>query len=134
MLLVWLLATFASWANACLLQSSAAAANVPGHVERVGFALDADTAHAAAAGVGPTRELDPAQEACGKFCETERNIVAKAQPAKGEAGADAPVLPLATLGGWPAFTPERAGPRWRPPSLPPPPGPPVAIAFLRLTL
>jgi hypothetical protein len=118
MLFVWLLATFASWAHACLVPPSAATANLRGHHLQTGGAHDPD----------------PARQACASFCETGQSFVAKAQPAKADSGADA-LMPLpVAIAGWPAPAVRRTEPRWRPLAAPPPPGLPVAIAFLRLTL
>jgi hypothetical protein len=134
MLLAWLLATFASWANACLVQSSIATLHAPFHLERFGSAADYDAAHGEAAVAAPASEFDPALQACLSFCETEQSLVAKAQQAKGDDGANVPLLPPSGLGVWLAFTRVWSEPRWRPLAEPPPSGPPVAIAFLRLTL
>lgn len=134
MLFVWLFATVASWAHACLLQPSAATAAPTEHHPRIGARAHGGADHDAAAEAGATDEPDPARQACASFCETEQSIVAKAQPSKGDGGADAAVPLPAVHEGWPAFTPGRTEPRWRPLAAPPPPGPPVAIAFLRLAL
>lgn len=134
MLLIWLFATFASWANACLVQPSAATVHAREHHQRPGTSVHTGGDPHAAVPAGGTDEPDPARQACASFCESEKSVVAKAQPSKGDAGAD-PAVPLpAVYEGWPAFTPGRTEPRWRPLAAPPPPGPPVAIAFLRLTL
>lgn len=74
---------------------------------------------------------DPARQACASFCKTEQSMVAKPQPSKGDRGAAVGVPLPAVREGWPAFKPGRSEPRWRPLAAPPP-GPPVAIAFLRL--
>lgn len=133
MLFVWLFATLASWANACPLQPSAATAAPPEYHQRIGALAHGGAHHDATAKAGATDEPDPARQACASFCETEKSIVAKAQPSKGDVGADA-ALPLPVVHArWPALTPGRTEPRWRPHAAPPPPGSPVAIAFLRLT-
>ncbi|MCW5664084.1 MAG: hypothetical protein KIT35_09635 [Piscinibacter sp.] len=132
MLLVWLFATVASWAHACLVQPSAVMAGVPEHHPH--SIAGAPAVGHVVAPHGTADEPDPARQACASFCESEQNIVAKAQPSKGDGAAVAAVLPPAAFDGWPALAPARAGPRWRPLAAPPPPGPPVAIAFLRLTL
>lgn len=134
MLIVWLFATFASWANACLVQPSAVAANPLEHHRRLGPGAYSGGDHHAAAQTRGTDDPDPARQACASFCETEQSIVAKAQPSKGDIGSDAAMPPPATSGGRPALTAGRTEPRWRRLAAPPPPGPPVAIAFLRLTL
>lgn len=134
MLFVWLFAVFTSWANACLVQPSAATPDLRAHHERFETGTDHDPAHHAAAGAGTTQAPDPAQEACASFCAAEQGIVAKAQPWQADSGVQPCVLAMAGFDGWPALTHGRADPRWRPLAAPPPPGPPVAIAFLRLTL
>jgi hypothetical protein len=133
MLFVWLSAVFVSWANACLVQPSAASADARSQHVQTGVEAGHGVAHDAA-GAGRAPGSDPTQQVCASFCETEQRIVAKAQPSKSDAGADAVVLPLAAVDGWPALVSGRAEPRWRPLAAPLPPGPPVAIAFLRLTL
>lgn len=132
-LFVWLFATAVSWAHACLPQSSAATAAPPEHHQRIDARGHRAADHDALAEPGATNEPDPARQACASFCETEQSIVAKPQPSKGDGGADADLPPPAVREGWPAFTPGRTEPRWRPLAAPPPPGPAVAIAFLRLT-
>lgn len=132
MLFVWLFATAMSWANACLLQPATATAALPEHHQRIDVRGHGGADHHAAAEAGATDEPDPARQACASFCETEQSIVAKTQPSKGDGGADVGVPLPAVREGWPAFTPGRTGPRWRPLAAAPP-GPPVAIAFLRLT-
>jgi hypothetical protein len=134
MLLVWLFATFASWANACLVQPSAAPASPREHHQRLGASAHPGGDHHAAAETRGTDGPDPATQACASFCEAEQSIVAKAQPSKSEMGTDAQTPAPAAFDGWPAFTAGRTEPRWRPLAEPRPPGPPVAIAFLRLTL
>jgi hypothetical protein len=135
MLFVWLFAVFVSWANACLVQPSAATVHGRGHHELGGGVHDAAAAaHDAAAGIDATDQPDSAKDACASFCEAEQSIVAKPQPSKGDGAADGAALPACAFEGWPAFLPGRAEARWRPIAAPLPPGPPVAIAFLRLTL
>ena len=132
MLFVWLFATFASWANACLVQPSAAAEGRTEH--HLGIDAGANVrAHHAAAGAGAEDDRDAGLQSCISFCELEQSIVAKAQPTKADAGADNGMPPPAALGSWPAQAPDRAEPRWRPRAAPPRPGVPVTIAFLRLT-
>lgn len=133
MLFVWLFAVFASWANACLVQPTAQPAAAHGHHGPPAAGADYVNAHEAAA-VGAAHDSGPAQELCADFCETEQSIVVKAQPSKGEGAADTALFPPAALASWPAFVPGRLDPQWRPLAAPPPPGQPVAIAFLRLTL
>lgn len=130
MLFVWLFAVVASWANACILQSESSS----GHHARRGFVVPHGSSHEAAAGANGTHEPDPALRACSSFCETERNIVTKAQSAKADGAAEQPALGAQVFACWPAFTPGRTEVLWRPLATPPPPGPSVAIAFLRLTI
>jgi hypothetical protein len=122
MLLVWLFATFASWANACLVQGSVAAANPPEHHQRVGVGVLPGGDHQAAAQSGEAHDPDPARQACAGFCEARQSIVAKAQLSKGETGIDAAVPPPASFDAWPAAVAWRTAPRWRPLAAPPPPG------------
>jgi hypothetical protein len=132
MLFVWLFATFASWANACLVQPSAAAEGRLEHHQRIDADLDAQ-AHHAGPDPGAEDDHDAGLQSCISFCDLEQSIVAKAQPTKADAGADAGMPPPDGLGSWPAQAPDRAEPRCRPRAAPPPPGVPVSIAFLRLT-
>jgi hypothetical protein len=137
MLLVWLFAVFASWANACLVRPGAQSGAYPTASRGFHGHADAGVRHGDPhrhADVAPTKGAGSAQEVCAEFCEAEQRIVAKPQPSKGDGAAD-PLLFLPTaLSGWPAFLPGRLDPRWRPLAAPPPPAAPVAIAFLRLTL
>ena len=133
MLFVWLFAVFASWANACLVQPADPPAAARGHRGHAGEGAALRGAHEPSA-LHPAPGSDPAQEVCAEFCDAEQSIVAKPQLSKGEGAADPSLLPPMILAGWPAFSPGRLVPRWRPLASPPPPGAPVAIAFLRLTL
>ncbi len=131
MLFVWLFALAASWANACLLQPE----RPSDHPQPSGLVAAHGTGHEAAVGAGSgTHETAPDQQACASFCDTEQTIVTQAQPAKGDGVAEQSALVAHVVSHWLAFAPERPEVRWRPLAAPPPPGPPVAIAFLRLTL
>lgn len=132
MLFIWLFALIASWANACMLQPSGPAAYE--HHQRGSLAADHGSFHERAVDASGEPETDPAQEACASFCDTGQSVVAKAQPAKGESSADPSAIVARGFACWPAFTPGQAEVGWHPPAAPTPPGPPVAIAFLRLTL
>jgi len=132
MLFVWLFATFASWANACLVQPSAAAEGRSEHHLRIDAGADVRV-HRAAADTGAEDDLDAGLQSCISFCDLEQSIVAKAQPTKADGNADSGMPPPAASGSWPAQTLDRVVSRWRPRAAPPPPGLPVAIAFLRLT-
>ena len=134
MLVAWLLATLASWANACLVQPSAEAGSTRGHPERVSAYDHPGADHHAAAQTRAPSESDPARQVCASFCDMEQNIVAKGQPSKGDGAADAALAPPVAFTAWPSLTLRRTEPRWRLRAEPPPPGLPVAIAFLRLTL
>jgi len=130
MLFVWLFAVATSWAHACVLQPE----RPSDHHARGDFVTPHGLSHEAAADGNGTLETDPALQACASFCDTEQNIVTKAQSTKTDGAAELPALVAQVFVCWPAFTPGRAEVRWRPLAAPPPPGPPVAIAFLRLTI
>lgn len=130
MLFVWLFAVAASWANACILQPESSS----DHHARRGFVVPHGSSDEAVAGANGTHKPDSALQACSSFCETEQSIVTKAQSAKADGTAELPALVAQVFACWPAFTPGRAEVRWRPLAAPPPPGPPVVIAFLRLTV
>jgi hypothetical protein len=132
MLFVWLFATFASWANACLVQPSAAEEGRSEHHLRIDASADV-RAHHAATEAGAEDDPDAGLQSCISFCELEQSIVAKVQPTKADGGADAGMPPPAGFCSWPTQAPDRAEPCWRPRAAPPPPGLPVSIAFLRLT-
>jgi hypothetical protein len=132
MLFVWLFATFASWANACLVQPSAAAERRAEHHGRIDAGADV-RAHHAAADTGAEDDRDAGLQSCISFCDLEQSVVAKAQPTKADGNADSGMPPPAALGSWPSQAPDRAEPRWRSRAAPPPPGVPVTIGFLRLT-
>ncbi len=133
MLIVWLSGMFVSWAHACLVTAPdawahAAAHHAPpsGH-ERPGKV---------AADVAGNMSLPPdvALALCEDFCETERSIIPQVQAKKASADTCAAMMPNATIGIASAgFALRRTGLRWHPLAVPPPPGPPVAIVFLRLT-
>lgn len=130
MLFVWLFAVAASWANACILQPES-----PGdHHGRSGFVAPHGSSHEAAADAPGTHDPGPAAQACASFCETEQNIVAKAQSSKADGAAEQSALVAQVVACWPAFVPGRAEVRSHRLAAPPPSGPPVVIAFLRLTI
>jgi hypothetical protein len=133
LLFVWLFAVFASWANACLVRPVVQAARAGGQHGLAHAASSHADAHLPAAH-GASHDPDPAQEVCADFCDTGQSVVANPQPSKGDGTAEPVLFPPPTHAAWPAFS---AGPHdrpWRPLAAPPPPGLPVAIAFLRLTL
>lgn len=133
LLFVWLFAVFASWANACLVRPVVQAASAGGHH---GLA-HAGARHAEAplpAADGAAHDPDPAQEVCADFCDTGQSVVENRQPSKGEGAADPVLLPPLAHAAWPVFSAGPLDRPWRPLAAPPPPGLPVVIAFLRLTL
>jgi hypothetical protein len=134
MLFVWLFAVAASWANACILRPAAAAEGH--HGQHAGHDLMAAQggSHGPAGDAGHSHGPDPAQQACASFCDLEQSIVAKAQPAPGDGAVHQADLAAQPAVCWPALPLPPAEARWRPLAAPPPPGPPVAIAFLRLTI
>lgn len=134
MLCVWLFAIAASWANACILQPSAAAEGSHGYHASRDLMATQGGSHGRAGEAGHSHEPDPAQEACASFCDIEQSIVAKAQPSKGDGATQQAMLAAQPAVCWPALTLPPAEAHWRPLVAPPPPGPPVAIAFLRLTI
>lgn len=130
MLFVWLFAMAASWANACVLRPE----NLSDHHVRGGLVAPHGSSPEAAADADGTHESDLSLQACASLCETEQSIVTKAQPAKADGAAELSALVAQVFAWWPAFTPGHAEVRWRPLAAAPPPGPPVVIAFLRLTI
>ena len=136
MLFVWLFAIAASWANACILRPSAAAEGSHGHHPSHDLMTTQGGSHGHGGGVSDfhEHEPDPAQEACASFCDIEQSIVAKAQPANGDGAAQQATLAAQPAVCWPVLPLPSAETRWRPLAAPPPPDPPVAIAFLRLTI
>lgn len=133
LLFVWLFAVFASWANACLVRPVAQAVPTGGQrgLAPAG-ASHADT-HLPAAD-GASQDTDPAQEVCADFCDTGQSLVANPQPSKVDGAADPVLFPSSAHAAWPVFNAGPLDQPWRRLAAPPPPGPPVAIAFLRLTL
>jgi hypothetical protein len=130
-LVVWLFAVAASWANACILRPSASAQGT--HEHHAGHDLMPGGSHGQAGVAGHAPTPDPAQQACASFCDIEQSIVAKAQPAKGDGAAHQAALAARPEVCWPALPLRSAEIRWHPMPAPPP-GPPVAIALLRLTI
>ena len=101
MLFVWLFATFASWANACLVQPSAAAEGRSEHHLRIDAGADV-RAHRAAADTGAEDDPDAGLQSCISFCDLEQSIVAKAQPTKADGYADSGMPLPAASSSWPA--------------------------------
>lgn len=128
MLFVWLFVVAASSAHACMVQ--------PGgpidHHARGVVVVSLDSGHEADA--NGTHGPDLALQACASFCETGQNTVTKVESTKADDAGELPGLVAQVFVCWPAFTPGWTEVRWRPLAAPPPPGPPVVIAFLRLTI
>lgn len=127
LLFVWLFGLAAGWANACVLQ-----ARFDAHHGALGH--DADTAGHPHPSSPVARAIvddgGAAAEVCLSLCDGERSAIPKLKlvvpgdPGLHQAALAAPWLPWSV-----APAPERA----RAVAMPPPPGPPVAIRFLRLT-
>lgn len=126
MLFVWLSAMLASWANACILNAPPERAHAPEYHRWATAEHGADNASKA-------RSPDLALAPCEDFCEMERSVISRAQNTKDVADAGTAVIPQAAHVSWPADAPWRLGQRWYPPALRPPSGPPLTIAFRRLT-
>lgn len=111
LLAAWLFAMGTGWVNACVLQERPAVLHVPEAAE----------------------QHDPADAAAGclHFCDDADSAVPKSQPPGADAG-DLPLPPaMPSLSGWIsdslALPQPRAAAEW-------PPGPPLVLRFLRLTL
>lgn len=129
MLLVWLFAIAAGWANACLLQSRPASHDHAGSPGSSG-GLAALVSAAAEPTVRPD-DNGAAADACLSFCDSEQGAIPKLKPPGLEDPDVSHAAPLWMSQPWSA--------EWRPapvrhPAAQPPPDPPVAIRFLRLTL
>lgn len=113
MLFVWLFSLAVGVANACVVQQGRFEAPMPGM-----------------AGVHDSRAPDASQQACKSFCDAEQSAVAKTKlPVLWEA----PPMVVSTHA-WRAFDVASVQSTWRIAAAAPPPGLPVAIRFLRLTL
>ena len=127
MVLVWMFALTTSLANACVLSGAVHSVSL-GQVHAVEHAADGGIV---GTGSDQDHEPGPAKAACQEFCDLEQVTVFKSQA---PSGLDAGAAPLLQADLWPAPF-ARAAPRvslaaYREP----PPGPPVAIRFLRLTI
>lgn len=134
MLLAWCFAIAAGWANACLLRAQEPASHVhgAGHAPANGAALLADT-HVEGGAAIAAHEDGPegADDLCLSFCEQEQGTIPKLKAVSfDDFGVEPALLPWAP---WPA-PPGGHLSCGRSRAWPPPPGPPVAIRFLRLTL
>ncbi len=135
MLLVWLFALASGWANACVLQTAAAA---PGEARDAAHehelvplgakgSAQAVVSHDEPAG----HDVDGARLLCQAVCDDEQSTLPKvATPSLPDLAA-APVLPIEA---WSYGTAPAPLPGGRPPAAAPPPEPAVAIRFLRLTI
>ena len=132
MLFVWLLGAFASWTHACLVEPAGRPDHVPGHHRPADVVLAEGDARVVAAGLA--HDSDPAHEPCVDFCDAGQRVVPKPQPPNGEGAANPTPFPPVALAGWPVIASGRLDPTWRALDVPRAPGPPAAIAFLRLTL
>ena len=127
MVWVWMFALMSSLANACVLSSSVRGERF-GHLHSAGH-----DAVAGIIGIGTDHdhEPQPAKAACKGFCDLEQGTVLKSHA---PSGLDLGAAPLLQAELWPVPF-ARVAPRvslatYREP----PPGPPVAIRFLRLTI
>jgi hypothetical protein len=106
-----LLGFVVSWANACLLHE-------PMHA---GSYQQAAELH----------DCDPALQDCESSCDPQQGLAATSEPARWLDGvAWPPALPAFAA----AWAIERVSPAWRPQTTIGPPGIPVVLRFLRLTL
>lgn len=127
LLFVWLFALAAGWANACVLQARSDAHNGPLGHDAGTVARPHLSAPVALATIDPG---GPAAEACLSLCEGERNAIPKLKlVGPSDLGLHQAVLAAP----WLPWSVDPAPVRARAFAMPPPPGPPVAIRFLRLT-
>lgn len=129
MLFVWLFALLVAWTNACVSQPLSPFTHAWGHHDPAGFeanvAADADGTHGS--------EL--IQHVCAVFCDTDQRLASKAVASDDDGNADFAIVGAAAFDGWWSLVTEPAEPHhWQPSAALLPPGPSVAIAFLRLTL
>jgi hypothetical protein len=133
MALVWLFSLAVSVANACVLSVSRSSA--PLH-DRAGWSAssakhavaDALVAGMAGQAANESQGPDAGQQACKSFCDAERSTIAKA---KALDLSDA-LLPLGAAAVWRRLDASRAD-AWHIAAAPPP-GLPLALLLLRLTL
>ncbi|ODV00134.1 MAG: hypothetical protein ABT20_16240 [Rubrivivax sp. SCN 70-15] len=128
MVFVWLFGFVVSLANACILQlptrQPATERHAHGAVDLIDgrSTLDADTGR---------DEHDVGKQACKSFCDAEQAVVAVAKPQE-VIKVLMPLVADAFLGI--AAPAGRDRVLWYPLAVPLPPGPSVAIRFLRLTI
>jgi hypothetical protein len=129
MLVVWLLSIGAGFVNACLVQGGLGPHGLAGLRESPpGGHVPAHAASDAAVGHDGR---DTAADACLSFCDSEQGTIPNLKlPAFGDLDADQTALAWVA----PPWSTDRRPARGRHPTAQPPPGLPVAIRFLRLTL
>ena len=129
MLFVWLFAIAAGWANACLVQARPAShghEGAPGSSGRLALLVSA----AGDATVHPG-DHGAAADACLSFCDSEQGAIPKLKlPVLEDPDVEHAAPAWMAL----AWSVERRPARAGRPAAQPPPDPPVAIRFLRLTL
>ena len=135
MLFVWLFSLAVGVANACVVQQGRSDAPTQDHRAALLALASADHAVAAVPMPGMAGARDPhapnaSQQACKSFCDIEQSAVVKTRTL---VLLDAPPLIVSTHS-WQALDVARVDVHWRLAVAAPPPGPPVAIRFLRLLL
>ena len=124
MLLVWLFAIVASWANACVLEPRSGRAHpAADHAE----VLAMGTGHASS----DDDHGDPGRTACLDLCDDEQSTIPKAGTVS---VPDLVATPMIASAQWSLAVIGATSPRERPLAAAPPPERPVAIRFLRLTI
>lgn len=135
MLFVWLFSLAVGVANACVLQQGRFDTPMQDRRAELQSPQSADQAVVAVpmpgmAGAHDPRAPDASQQACKSFCDSEQSAVAKTKP---PVLWDAPPMVVFTHA-WRTFDVASVQSTWRIAAAAPPPGLPVAIRFLRLTL
>lgn len=134
MLALWLFALVSGWANACVLQEAAATRGMARAVAK--YAVLAHGAGDPAAGLAGHEapgghDADGARAVCQSVCDDEQSTLPKVStPSIPDLGA-APLVPAEA---WSFCAAEAQFPSGCPLAAAPPPEPPVAIRFLRLTI
>lgn len=128
LLWVWLFGLAAGWANACVVQARAAAhGHEPAHESTGVWPGQAALSFPAT----PHHPTDAALEACLSFCDSGQDAIAKPK-LPGPVDVEASVA--AAVGAWVSRSLAPSDAHTRALAPPAPPGPPLAIRFLRLTL
>lgn len=135
MLFVWLFSLAVGVVNACVMQQGRSDAPLQDRRAEWQSPHSGDEAVAAAPMAGMSATHDPrtpgaSQKACKTFCDAEQNVVAKTKPL---IVLDAPPM-VASARAWHALDVATVATPWRHAAAAPPPGLPVVIRFLRLTL